>query len=54
MSGIINILCRIVATLVEVTEESNGARMTKDDDITMSFECNGRKHTICIKVEEVK
>lgn len=54
MSDIINMLCRIVATLVEVTKESNGARMTKDNNITMSFECDGRKHTACISVEEAE
>lgn len=54
MSDILKTLCAIAATLVEVTEAENGARLTENDNITLSFECGGRKHTICITVEEEK
>lgn len=54
MSDILKTFCSIAATLVEVTEEENGKRFTKNDNITLSFESDGRKHTVCITVEEEK
>ena len=54
MNGIFEMFCRIAITLVKSTEKKNGEQLTKNDNITISFESDGRKYTVCITVEEAK
>lgn len=51
-TDILNMFCTMVITLVEAAEEDNNGKLTKDDNVTLSFERGGRKYTVCVAVEE--
>ena len=51
-TDILNMFCVMITTLVEAAEEDNGKQLSKDDNVTLSFERGGRKYTVCVTVEE--